>query len=87
MYKINYHKRTVKQKQYLRAASLLKKAEALVELIELNPYKTPPKFKELEYDLKGFFSRRISLKHRLVYTVDEDKKEVRVHSMWSHYEY
>jgi len=87
MYKLHYHKRTEKQKQNLKSANLLKKAKALVDLIERDPYKTPPKFKQLDYDLKGYYSRRINRQHRLVYTVDEEKKEVRIHSMWSHYEF
>ena len=87
MYKLSYHKRTEKQKQHLKAANLIKKARALVEVIEKDPYQTPPKFKQLEHDLKGFYSRRINHQHRLIYTVDEDTKEVKIHSMCSHYEF
>lgn len=35
---------------------------------------------------KKYYSKRITLKHRLVYEVSKDTKEVIVHSMWSHYE-
>ncbi|MBQ8547089.1 MAG: type II toxin-antitoxin system YoeB family toxin, partial [Lachnospiraceae bacterium] len=33
------------------------------------------------------FSRRINLKHRLVYQVYEEEHTVKIISMWSHYEF
>ena len=86
-YTIRYHKRTKKHPQYLKAAKLDGIAKALIELIKKDPFKTPPRWKELSGDPKNFYSRRNNDKHRFVYTVDEDKKEVKVHSMWSHYEF
>lgn len=32
------------------------------------------------------YSRRINIKHRLVYKVNEEEKKVQILSMWSHYE-
>ncbi|MBK1883970.1 type II toxin-antitoxin system YoeB family toxin [Luteolibacter pohnpeiensis] len=37
-------------------------------------------------DLKGAFSRRINIQHRLVYQVLEDEKIVKVLRLWTHYE-
>ncbi|MEG2670459.1 MAG: type II toxin-antitoxin system YoeB family toxin, partial [Oscillospiraceae bacterium] len=34
-----------------------------------------------------FYSRRINIKHRLVYKVHQDEKIVAILSMWSHYEF
>ena len=86
-YTIKYHKRTKKHPEYLKTAKLDSIAKALIELVRIDPFKSPPRWKQLSGDLKGFYSRRINDKHRFVYTVDEDKKEVKIHSMWSHYEF
>jgi len=37
-------------------------------------------------NLKGAYSRRINIQHRMVYEVREKDKVVRVLRMWSHYE-
>jgi len=84
---IRYHKRVKKHPQYLKASKLDGIAKALTELVKEDPFKSPPRWKELSGDLKGLYSRRINDKHRFVYSVDEEKKEVMIHSMWSHYEF
>ena len=37
-------------------------------------------------DMDGLYSRRINIKHRLVYQVYEENKIVKIVSAWSHYE-
>ena len=37
-------------------------------------------------DLKDLYSRRINIRHRLIYEVLENEQIVRILSMWSHYE-
>ena len=74
MYKIQYHRKAVKE------------IEKLIELIKENPFKTPPPYEKLVGDLQNFYSRRINIKHRLVYQVCEQDKIVKIISMWSHYE-
>jgi Txe/YoeB family toxin of toxin-antitoxin system len=37
-------------------------------------------------DLAGAYSRRINIKHRLVYEILEKEKVVKVIRMWTHYE-
>ena len=61
------------------------KARALLHLLAEEPLRTPPACEKLVGDLKGCYSRRINIQHRLVYMVDEDNKIVKVLSMWSHY--
>ena len=56
----------------------------LINILKKNPYEPP--YEKLSGDLKGYYSRRINIKHRLVYSVDEDKKIIQVVSVWSHYE-
>ena len=64
-----------------------KKARALIEIIKENPYKTPPSYEKLMGDLTGAYSRRINIKHRVVYEVLEEEKTVKIISLWTHYEF
>lgn len=85
-YKIVYSKRAVSQISYLKSSKLDKKAKNLIDLIREDPYQTPPTYEKLQGDLRGLYSRRINIKHRLVYQVEEEEKVVRILSLWSHYE-
>jgi len=60
--------------------------QKLLQLLTENPFGTPPPYEKLVGNLQGFFSRRISIQHRLVYRVVEAEKEVNVLRMWTHYE-
>lgn len=71
----------------LKSAKLEKKAKALIDLIRENPYQTPPPYEKLLGDLQGAYSRRINIKHRLVYEVLEEKQTVKIISLWTHYEF
>ena len=86
MYKIVFTKLAVKDLKKLKAAGLSQKAKNLVELIKQNPFETPPSFEKLVGDLSGAYSRRINIQHRLVYSVDEASKTVKIIRMWTHYE-
>lgn len=66
-------------------ASLLKKAKALLLLLEANPFQTPPSYEKL-IGFEHVYSRRINVQHRLVYQVYEEEKIVKIIRMWTHYE-
>lgn len=87
MYEIVYTKRALQALPKLKAAKLGDKVEALVALLERDPFQNPPPYESLLGTLKGSYSRRINHKHRLVYQVYEEKKTVKIISMWSHYEF
>ena len=87
MYRLIYAKQSLKDIPKLKAAKLDKKAQQLLEVIEKDPFQNPPPYEKLLGRLNGFYSRRINYQHRLVYEVDEEKKTIRVLSMWSHYEF
>jgi toxin YoeB len=76
------------QKDALRLASagFRPKAEQLLRVLADDPWRRPPPFEKLLGDLRGAYSRRINIQHRLVYQVIEDKHTVKVIRMWSHYE-
>ena len=87
MYSIVYTKKAVGDIPNLKSAKLDNKAKALIELIRTDPYKTPPSYEKLQGDLKGAYSRRINIKHRLVYEVYEENKIIKIISLWSHYDF
>ncbi|MFI3226011.1 MAG: Txe/YoeB family addiction module toxin [Clostridia bacterium] len=87
MYEILYTKKAVQDIPKLKSINLDKKAKMLIELLKENPYQNPPTFEKLQGDLQGAFSRRINIKHRLVYQVYEDDKKVKIISLWSHYDF
>jgi toxin YoeB len=70
----------------LAAAGLRTKAETLLEILQEDPFRRPPPFEKLLRDLRGAYSRRINLQHRLVYEIVEDARVVKVLRMWTHYE-
>ena len=86
MYRVVITKNALKDVEKLKAANLSAKAKALTEILKENPYQTPPAYEKLVGDLEGLYSRRINIKHRLVYEVLEQEKTVKIVSMWSHYE-
>ena len=66
--------------------ALVENVDDIIEILEENPFKNPPRYEKLVGDFKGLYSRRINKKHRLVYRVFEEEKIVKIISMWTHYE-
>lgn len=87
MYKIFYTKNALKYADNLKSAGLSSKMKALINIIQVNPYQNPPPYEKLENNLKGLYSRRINIKHRLVYEVMEEEKTIKILSLWTHYEF
>lgn len=75
-----------KDAKKVQAAGLRSKVDALLEVLEKDPFANPPRYERLVGDLDGYYSRRINLQHRLVYRVDKKAKRVFVERMWTHYE-
>jgi toxin YoeB len=70
----------------LGAAGLRPKAEALLDVLRDDPFQRLPPFEKLVGDLRGAYSRRINLQHRLVYEVVPNARTVKVLRVWTHYE-
>ena len=87
MYQIVFTKAALKQLPNLKAVGLSKKAKSIIELLAQDPYRIPPPYEKLVGDLKGSYSRRLNVQHRIVYQVLEEEKIVKVLSMWTHYEF
>jgi len=95
VYRIVYTKQAVKDVKSLKSAGLSNKAKELIEIVRIDPFENPPPYEGLVGNLDGFYSRRINIKHRLVYqvhadevTVDDVKYEgtVKIVRMWTYYE-
>ena len=85
-WKLAYTKQAQKDAQKLAAAGLKTKAKLLLDILVENPFQNPPPYEKLVGDLAGAYSRRINIKHRLVYQVLEEIGTVKVLRMWTHYE-
>ena len=85
-WKLVYTKQAQKDAQKLAAAGLKPKAKLLLDILAENPFQNPPPYEKLVGDLAGAYSRRINIKHRLVYQVFEEIGTVKVLRMWTHYE-
>ncbi len=79
-------RQAVKDAKKLSQAGYKPQAEKLLSLLAENPFKTPPPYEKLVGNLKDFYSRRITIQHRLVYRIVEEEKVVHVLRMWTHYE-
>jgi len=75
-----------KDAKKLSASGLRPKAEELLILLAKSPFQNPPPYEKLVGELRGAYSRRINIQHRLVYQVIENIKTVKVLRMWTHYE-
>ena len=84
-YRLVYTKQAEKDAKKLSGSDLADKAKGLLEIIKDNPYQNPPPYEKLLGDLKGAYSRRINIQHRLVYEVLEEAKTVKIIRMWTHY--
>ena len=83
-YSVVYTKKAAADIPDLKAAGLDKKALALIDIIRSDPFRSPPPYEKLLGDMQGAYSRRINLKHRLVYEVGKERNTIKIISMWSH---
>jgi|TARA_B110000211_G_scaffold58237_1_gene65062 toxin YoeB len=73
-----------KHKKSGNKVTLLKIEKLLNELI-VHPTTGSGQPEILKHELAGLYSRRINKKHRLVYSINNQKVIVHVLSTWSHY--
>jgi len=85
-WKIIYTKQAQKDAKKISISGLKNKVINLLEILEKNPFQTPPPYEKLIGDLSGAYSRRINIQHRLVYQIIEKEKIIKIVRMWSHYE-
>ncbi|MFA7281746.1 MAG: Txe/YoeB family addiction module toxin [Sterolibacterium sp.] len=81
-----YAKQAMRDAKKLAASGLKPKTQELLAVLADDPFQNPPPFEKLVGDLAGAYSRRINIRHRIVYEVITKEKTVRVLRMWTHYE-
>lgn len=85
-WRLRYSKHALKDAKKLAAAGLKDKAKELLAVLAADPFQNPPPYEKLVGDLAGSYSRRINIRHRMVYEVFAKQRVVRVLRMWSDYE-
>ncbi len=85
-FRLKLTKRAANDAKKLEKLGLDKKAKELLKIIRENPFQNPPPYEKLIGDLKGMYSRRVNIQHRIVYVVVQEDKVVKILSMYSHYE-
>lgn len=85
-YQLVFTKQAQKDAKKLASSGLRTKAESLLDILQTNPFQSPPPYEKLIGDLSGAFSRRVNIEHRLVYQVYESEQVVKVIRLWTHYE-
>jgi len=85
-YELVYTRQARKDAKKLKGTPLAKEAKMPLWIIHEDPFADPPPFEALVGDLKGAYSRRINIQHRLVYQVFADEMVVKVIRLWTHYE-
>jgi toxin YoeB len=85
-WKLVYTKQAQKDAKKISAVNLKEKAIEVLNILEENPFKSPPSYEKLVGDLTGAYSRRINIQHRVVYQIYEKEHIVKIIRMWTHYE-
>lgn len=85
-FRLIFAKAALKDSSKLKEVGFKDKCQKLLDILAINPFQTPPPYEKLTGDLEGCYSRRINIKHRLVYEVFFEEKKIKILRMWSHYE-
>jgi len=85
-WKLVFTKQAQKDAKKLKHSGLKDTAQELLEIIRDDPFRTPPPYEALIGDLKGAYSRRINIQHRIVYQVYAAERIVKIIRLWTHYE-
>ena len=83
MYTIEYSKQAVKDSLNIKG-TMRQKLQKYINDLKENPYQLP--YEKLQGSLKGAYSKRLNIQHRLIYVVNETRKVIRIVRMWTHCE-
>ena len=86
MYRVKLTRQALKDAKLIAATKLQNKVDKIITELKTNPYSSTYNMEKLKFDLNGCYSKRITLQHRLIYSVDEKNKIIVIHGMWTHYE-
>jgi Txe/YoeB family toxin of toxin-antitoxin system len=80
---VEYSKAARRDLKKLSRSEYWAKADAILQLLMVDPFQNPPPYEILSGDMKGYYSRRINVQHRIVYRVNNDVVEIS--ECWTHY--
>jgi toxin YoeB len=80
---IVYTRQAQKDALKIASANLKPQTQRLLDIIAKNPFQSPPPYEKLVGDLAGAYSRRINIRHRLVYQVYRAERTIKVIRMWT----
>lgn len=80
-YKVELARQATRDLEELPPKLVDKFKQTVIDIISQNPYIG----KKLSRELKGYYSLRLTLKHRIVYSIDNSTKTVFVLRAKSHY--
>ena len=86
MYEVRYTKGGEKDRVKLMRSPYADIAETILAQLKQDPYSNTGGGLEKVDDGDIFYVRRISAKHRLVYQIDEENREILIWEMWNHYD-
>ncbi len=85
-WRLVFTKQAQKDSKKIAKSGLKDQASRLLDILRDDPYANPPPYEKLVGDLSGAFSRRINIRHRLVYQILDEIKTIKIIRMWTHYE-
>jgi toxin YoeB len=85
-WRIVYTPQAAKDALKLAQAGLKDQTKQLLSIVGEDPFASRPRSEKLLGHLSGAYSRRINIKHRLVYQVLKEQRIVKVLRMWTCYE-
>jgi Txe/YoeB family toxin of toxin-antitoxin system len=83
MYRLVFSKQGEKDLRKILKSEYKAKAIEIFDILMVDPFKNPPPFKRLTGEYVGYYSRRINIQHRIVYSVRGNVVEVAC--CWTHY--
>ena len=87
MYELVFSDNALRDAAYLRKTepAAYRKLESLLLELMIDPRSGTGQIELMKYGLRGYYSRRITKKHRLVYTIKDDVLIVNIVSTFGHY--
>jgi Txe/YoeB family toxin of toxin-antitoxin system len=68
-FQLRWTKTAIKEFELLNGDKLKDKAIEILNILEDNPFQNPPPYVKLRGELDGLYSRRLDVRHRIVYEV------------------
>lgn len=69
----------------IKHSQLKDKFDQIIKKLSDNPYDPSDSFEKLMPPENEFYSRRLNIQYRIVYSVNDDLKTVHIYSAWNHY--